>query len=456
MKSLAKSLSEFVSDLSFDKVPEEVKHQSERILMDTIGVILAGSQYSLAGKILKNLLLDWQEIPEATLAGTCIRKSERTAAMANAMMAHSLELDDGSKYATYHPASSIVPTVLAVGEKGGLSPVDVLEAIIAGYEVSLRIGTSINPSHYLKGFHPTGTVATFGTTTAACKLMKMSPEEIAHALGLAGSLASGINQYEVDGSIVKHLHPGNAASNGILAAKLAKGGFTGPEGVIEGRLGFCHCFSDEFDMDRVLKGLGSSYEILTTYFKPYCSCRYVHYAIEATENALNGFDDRLKPEDISAIRVRTHRNAKQGSDNAEYMTPLHARLSLQYGIGSIVVRGHAGLVDYTEEALKDQTVRSIARKTTVHVDPEIQKVYPNPRSMIVEIETVSGLRSESRIDHAKGDMENPMTDQELCMKLEDITKGVVSEKRMKEIEDIALQARQMQEISSITRLLKAE
>jgi 2-methylcitrate dehydratase PrpD len=454
VSTLAQQLAEFACSARYDDFPDDVSDLAKRCLFDTMGAIIAGSFHSTTGRIAREIAAEHREEETATVAGPLMKRSASTAALANGMMAHALELDDGSKHATYHPGSSIVPTCLALGEETGCSGKSMLEAIVAGYEVSLRIGTAVNPSHYLRGFHPTGTVAVFGTAAAAGKLLGLNPVEMTSALGIAGSMAAGINQYELDGSIVKHLHPGNAAKNGILAARLARKGFTGPEGVIEGRLGFCHCFADEYDLEIIARGLGKDFEFLKIYFKPFCSCRYVHFGIEAVQNILG--EHPLKPEDIDRITIRTHKNAKQGSDIPDYRSVLHARLSLQYGIGSLIVRGSAGLKDYTEEAIKDERVREIARKITIEVDPEIQKVYPNPRSMIVEITDAKGNRYSSRVDHAKGSPENPMTEKELRAKFDDITGDVIDSKRRDEIAKAAAGAQNAERASDIAELLSFE
>jgi 2-methylcitrate dehydratase PrpD len=379
-------------------------------------------------------------------------RSPQTAAFANGIAAHALELDDGSRHATYHPGSSIIPSSLALCEAEEKTARDLIAAIAVGYEVSIRIGKSMNPHHYLKGFHPTGTVAHFGTTAASCKILNLSVEETVNALGLAGSLASGINQYEIDGSLVKHLHPGNAARNGILTALLAKEGLTGPRGVIEGRLGFCHCFSDRYDISTITEGLGTQYDILSIYFKPYPSCRYVHYANEATLNILK--EHPMKADDVDHIHILTHQNAKQGSDIPDYQTVLHARLSIQYGIASILARGKAGLQEYTEEAIKDPKVHEIAKKITIEIDPEIQKLYPNPRSMIVQIKDKKGNIYSSRVDYPKGDPENPMTDEELTDKFIDVTEGVISKKRQAEIIENTLHGSHDAPVRSLMKLLR--
>ncbi len=386
------------------------------------------------------------------IAGSRFRRSSMTASLVNGMAAHALELDDGSKHATYHPGASIVPMSLALGEAEGISGGRLVEAIVAGYEVSLRIGTAINPGHYLRGFHPTGTIAVFGTTAAAAKILDLSPQETVHAFGLAGSLASGINQYEIDGAVSKHLHPGNAARNGILSAMLARDGMTGPSEILEGSLGFFHCFAENPDLALVTKNLGIDWHFLRIYFKPFCSCRYVHYAIEATQKDLE--QRPFPPEEIESIVVRTHRNAKQGSDIPDYRSPLHARLSIQYGIASILVRGRAGLGEYEEDAIRDPEVRRVSDLVRIEIDDEIQKLYPNPRSMIVEIRDRKGNTASARIDHAKGDPENPMTDADLVTKFRDVTADVIPPERAERIVAEAGTIESREEIASFAELLQ--
>lgn len=451
-RAISQILAEFIYDNSYEDFPANVIIQAKYCLIDTVGAIIAGSFHSHSGKIVKGYISELDEKGRASIVGSKLMRSSETAAFANGVMAHALELDDGSRHATYHPGSSIVPSILALCEERGYGGKTIIESIIMGYEISLRIGKSVNPQHYLKGFHPTGTVAHFGTTAASCKIMALKKDVIVNALGLAGSLASGINQYEKDGSLVKHLHPGNAARNGIFAAKLAQKGLTGPEDVIEGSLGFCHCFSDNYDTSLITKDLGANYDILSIYFKPYCSCRYVHYAIEATENIIK--EHKLSASKIGHINVLTHQNAKQGSDIPDYQSVLHARLSIQYGIASILVRGKAGLAEYTEEAIKDPIVKDISKKISIKVDPEIQKLYPNPRSMIVHIIDSSGNEYSSCIDHAKGDPENPMSEDELVNKFISITSGLASKDEQRYLINNALHIDEIDNISSFMTKLR--
>lgn len=452
MPTLTEKLSDFAHGISCDQLPPEILEQAKRCLFDTVGATLAGSRLSQSGRSGQAFARCLDEIAESTVTGTPLKKTAMTAALVNGMAAHALELDDGSKHATYHPGASIVTMAVALGEAKNISGKKMIEGIVAGYEASLRIGTAINPGHYLKGFHPTGTIATFGTAMAACKILNLSPDITVNALGLAGSLASGINQYEIDGAISKHLHPGNAARNGILAAMLAREGMTGPAEILEGRLGFFHCFAGEVDPSIVDGGLGHDWHMGRIYFKPFCSCRYVHYAIEATQKNLEKRPTAVA--EIERIVVRTHRNGKQGSDVPDYRTPLHARLSIQYGIASILVRGRAGLREYEEAAIADLAVRSVSDLVSIEVDDEIQKLYPNPRSMIVELVLKNGEKISTRIDHAKGDPENPISNSELVEKFKDVTSDVISEKRADEIIDAAMRIDEFESVADFAKLLQ--
>lgn len=432
-KTFSRKLAEFAADTSFSSLPEAIVHQARRCLLDTVGVIIAGSAMADSAQAIQGFVKKCAPAGKASVIGTLLKTDSAHAALANGVAAHALELDDGSKYATYHPGASMIPAALALAEERGATVEDVLLAIALGYEVSLRIGTSVNPSHYLKGFHPTGTVGTFGTTVVSASLLGLNADELVSAIGIVGSLAAGINQYEIDGSFVKHLHPGNAARNGMFAALLAQNGFTGPEEILEGRLGFAHCFSDTFNPSILEKDLGEKWEFQKIYFKPYCSCRYVHYAVEAVENILRGHP--MTMDDIQSIRVLTHKNAKQGSDIPDYQTVLHARLSLQYGMGSMIVRGRAGLQEYTEESIKDERVKKIASLIEIEADPEIQKTYPEIRTTIVEITDTDGQIFASRVDYAKGDPLNPMSDEDLMDKFRDVTQTVLTAGRQKKVMD---------------------
>ncbi|MFW6289813.1 MAG: MmgE/PrpD family protein, partial [Mariniphaga sp.] len=275
-------LSDFVSNLRFDQVPETTVEKARMCMLDYLGAVYAGVQTreaslarGFAGKLGGN--------PQATVAGTGGGKSSSPlAALVNAVTCHALELDDAHRYATgLHPGATIIPAAMAAGEHLSCTAERIWLAIIAGYEVAGRVGRAINPSHRYRGFHSTGTVACLGAAAAGAKLLGLDTKKTAWAIGISGSLAGGIFEFLAEGSMNKLLHAGNAASSGITAALLANDGFTGPTTVIEGKEGFCRAFSDEYDISKITRGIGGDYEIDATYFKPHASCGQSFGAIDA-------------------------------------------------------------------------------------------------------------------------------------------------------------------------------
>src|SRR5580700_4238753 len=183
------------------------------------------------------------------------RSSAAGAALANGVASHILEFDDVHKGSTLHAAAPVIPAALAVAEREHADGRAFMLAVALGYEAALRIGEAVNPSHY-RYWHPTGTAATFGAAVAAGSLMKLSPPQMVDALGSAGTQAAGLWEFNADGAMSKHLHPGKAAFNGILAADLARIGFTGASRVLEGERGFFRAMSASHDATRITSGLG--------------------------------------------------------------------------------------------------------------------------------------------------------------------------------------------------------
>src|SRR5207302_4879023 len=205
------------------------------------------------------------------------------AALANGTAAHAVELDDVTTESSLHPGVAVIPPALALAEELGVAPASMLEAIVAGYEVTMRVGNALNPaSAYARGFHPTGVAGAFGATAAAGRMLGLSPDQLSSALGIAGTLASGSLEYLAGGAWTKRLNPGWAGHAGITAARLAQAGFTGPVTVFEGRLGVLHAYSDAPIAERLLCDLGDlqSLQVMRVSIKPYACCRYNHGLID--------------------------------------------------------------------------------------------------------------------------------------------------------------------------------
>lgn len=322
----------------------------------------------------------------------------------------------------------MIPAALATAERTQADGATLLAAVVVGYDVSLRIGEAVNPSHY-RFWHTTGTCGTFGAAAAAGKVLGLDEEQMVNALGNAGSQAAGLWEFVVDGAMTKVLHTGKAAMNGTLSALLAARGFTGAKRILEGERGFCNATSQDYDLDKITAGLGSNYKILEVGLKAYPCCGHTHTAISAALELRRSA--RLQPEAIRAVTVRTYGAAIKVAGKSAPRSPREAKFSLPYCTAAALRFGKVGLDQFTPEALEDETVRRLLLHTTLREDPELDKEYPALYPAVIEIETDDGRRHSLRVDFAPGDPELPMTDQQRVGKFGDLAGGTVGDVRRK-------------------------
>src|SRR5579864_5248129 len=251
----------------------DVVEHTKYLLLDYLGAAIAGS-LSESSQTAYRMIARSASPGPCTVIGTASQSSPEFAALANGAAAHSLELDDTHQAGSIHPGVVMFSTAIALSE---IHPdIDVgrfVTAVVAGYEVAARLGMALQPKyHYELGFHPTPTCGVFGAAVTAAKLLRLSEEQMLSAVGIAGSMAAGSLEFLADGAWTKRLHPGLAAQNGILAAKLAAEGFRGPGTILEGRDGFLSAYSRNSKPELVIEGLGQSFEIVRTSVKPHACC----------------------------------------------------------------------------------------------------------------------------------------------------------------------------------------
>src|SRR5580704_10977477 len=281
-------------------LPASVITDSKRAILDWLGSALAGALEPPA-RLMHSVVARLGVSREATVFAAG-RASAATAALANGVASHILELDDVHKTSTLHPGAPIIPAALAVAEREHADGKAFLLAVALGYEAALRIGEAVNPSHY-RFWHPTGTAATFGAAMAAGSLLKLNSVQMLNAMGSAGTQAAGLWEFNADGAMSKHLHPGKAAFNGVLSADLALAGFTGASRILEGERGFFRATSEGYDATRVTVGLGTKWKISENCYKLYSCCGHTHTAIDTALElrALLKRDGREAIEDIREI-----------------------------------------------------------------------------------------------------------------------------------------------------------
>jgi 2-methylcitrate dehydratase PrpD len=412
---LSKIISDYTVGLKYTDLPPDVITMAKVAIMDWLGSVLGGSLEPPA-QMIANVVRSEGGSPQATLIGFNEKSSVSRAALVNGSACHILELDDLHKSSIMHPAAPIISAAVAMAEKEGSTGEELITSVVAGFEVGIRIAESMTPSHYYY-WHTTGTCGTFGATIAAAKIAKLTGEEIVDALGSAGSQAAGLWEFLRDGAMTKHIHPGKAAMNGILAVLLAKEGFTGAKRILEGEKGYIRATSTKFDLDKVTFGLGEEYRILGNSYKLYPSCRHTHGGVDL---ALQLVEEGLDPADVAKVVVRTYSIAVDLVSNATPTTPYEAKFSLPFCMASALLNQKLVLSSFAPERIDDPPTRELMGLFHVEADPSIDNLYPTKWPSEVEVTLKSGKHLRSRTDFPKGDPENPPTAEELNQKFKEL------------------------------------
>ncbi len=364
-------------------------HASEPVLrmrlyaLDTLAVTLAGTVSPSSAPVLRTILASAGK-PEATVMTAGRVTSAWDAALANGAFAHALELDDDHRIAVLHPGAAVVPAALAAAEAAGATGLTFLRALLVGYEVACRLGEVYRGSLFDHALHPTALCGTLGTAAAAAVAMGLDRDAFVRALGIAGTQASGLTEWRADGSWIKRLHPGRAAHAGILAARLAREGFTGPATIFEGDGGFFRAFThgQTIDPEAMTRGLGSDFRALGTAVKPYPCCRFEHGAIDA---ALDAVAAGIAAADVERVAIRIYRTNVL-TYHHEPRNAVDAQFNVPYAVALAFVRGAVRLADFTEAAIKAPDVLAFARRIDVREDPEFTAKYP--QDYFVELKVV--------------------------------------------------------------------
>jgi 2-methylcitrate dehydratase PrpD len=419
MTSAARRLARFVRGVTLDALPGPVAARGVDLVLDTVGNALAAAHDDFGRSVL-TVARRLGGRPESALLGAPGRVGAANAVLANATLAHGLDFDDTREDAIVHTGCVAVTTALAVGEATGASGRAVLEAAIAAVEVMCRVGLAVPGVLHARHFHPTAITASFAAAAAAGKLHGLSEDELVRAFGICGSQASGIIEYLADGSWTKRLHPGWNAHAGVVAVELARAGFTGPETVLEGPHGLYQAFAGGHEakrLDDLLASLGSVWEIAQLTLKSYpCgSIAQPYMDCAARLRRQHG----VLPDAITAIRCRTSPGpvprlweplaAKHAPPNG-----YAAKFSLPYLLASILVRGKAGLAEFTDEAVHDPAVLRVAGRVRYELDPSID--YPRQFIGDVAITLADGRVLRERQDRPRGGPDAPLTRAEIDAK----------------------------------------
>ncbi len=325
-----------------------------------------------------------------------------------------LEMDDVHRAAVLHPGPVVMPAVLLAARQQGATPSDLLDAIVFGYEVMIRIGRGMGQGHYAY-WHPTATIGPFGAAAAVGKLLDLSAEQMVWALGNAGTRTGGLWQLRHEPVPSKALHTALAARDGWLAAMLAERGFAGPRYILEGPQGLLAAAAGDADPDRML-GKSDHWLINEVSFKPWPACRHAHPAIDA----LMALQNIPAPEAIERIEIGTYQAAIDFCDKATPATPADARFSIQHALAAAVLHGRPCLAQYQPACITDAKVAALRARIQLHCSAAFNQAFPAHYGAELRLVLRNGQTLQTRIDDAWGDPENPIASDDLEKKCEDL------------------------------------
>lgn len=388
-------------------LPAGVAGMCDAVLMDVTGLCVAARNSDYVQAVLSAS----DEPGACTLIGHTGGFNLATAALCNGTAAHGEDYDDTFEGGPVHAGAVIIPAVLATAEQHALSGSDLARGIAVGCEVMCRLCLVAPKRVHKAGFHPTAVFGALGAAAGVASALSLNATQWWNALGIAGSMASGIIEYLAEGAWTKRMHPGWAAQSGYRAARLAQAGFTGPRTLFDGEHGFFHAFAntDSGDFDSMLEGVGERWISADIAFKPYACGTMAHPYIDCARKLVA---QGVRPEEVAAIECKTaegivHRlweplAAKQSPPNG-----YAAKFSIPYAIAVGMLRGDAGLIEYEDAVVRDPTVRALAAKVRYVIDPD--NPYPRQFTGHVRVVLNNGDVREASQDHFRGGRDEPLS-----------------------------------------------
>jgi 2-methylcitrate dehydratase PrpD len=448
-------LAAFAAGLNFEAIPATVVRKTEDLLVDWFGSALAGKG-SRPVETITRFAASMGPAGGAAhaRAEVLVNRSQSSAyfaAMANAAASHVAEQDDVHNGSVFHPATVVFPAALAMAQTLGSSGQQLLTAAVAGYEVGIRVGEFLGRSHY-KVFHTTGTAGTLAAAAAAGSLLGLTPAQMQHAFGSAGTQSAGLWEFLRTAADSKQLHTAHAAAAGLMSACLACEGFTGAAQILEGPQGMAAGMSSDADPAKLTDGLGTRWATVETSFKYHASCRHTHPAADALLQVMQVH--QLQPADLARVVTHVHQGAIDVLGPVVNPATVHqSKFSMGTVLALVARFGHAGLVEF-DQHFQDEATMALRERVEMVLDAEVDAAYPRRWIGKVTVTTTDGRVLQGRVDEPKGDPGNTLSREEItdkAQRLAAFSQGATAAEMARAIEGLWRIAGQ----KSVGRLLEA-
>lgn len=441
---LAVVLGRFVAGVQAEHLPEEARQAVSLRLLDTLAAAASGVQQGAERGLLRLLPGDGP----IAVWGTTARRGLRDAVIINSAVSHSAYFEDGCRYTGGHPSSALIPAAFALACERGSSGAELVAAIVAGYEVFLRLGRAIYPSTVQRGFQSTAILAAPATAAAASVLLRLPAERAAHAIAIACSHGAGLKE-ALKNAGSQPLQVGRSSEGGLLSALYAAQGADGVPDVIE--RGFFKAYAGTASADIVTRGLGLQWGIGNTYLKMHGGCRGNHAPVDAAAGLMR--EHGLAPRDIASMDVRVD-TVTLAAEVAEPANADQAKFSIAFSIAAKLLKGDAMPRRYTDAALADAEMRALMARIRVRADAALDEGYPDRRGAMIGARTVDGRELDYALDRALGEPEQPYAQADIERKF-DLTAGALYGPSAGRIKDMAMSLPALPGLTPLNDLLQA-
>ncbi len=434
-KSLTKEASDFAYKLKYEHLTNNALNITRRCILDGISVMIGGTEQD-ALDVMYRYIKSTDGSPQSRLIGVKDKKyPAHLSALWHGLAGHAMDWDDtqvsygpGRMYGLLtHPTVPPLSACLSIGEMiGGIDGKKFVTAFNAGFEVECKIAEAINPDHYARGFHTSGTIGTFGSAVAAAKILDFNEEQIAMTIGIASSMASGIRANF--GTMTKPLHVGRSSENGVTAALLVKNGFTADTNSLDGRWGYLTIAGPGGELDHVLGKFGNPLTIENpgVSIKPYPCGVLTHPSMDALKYLMK--DKNINYKDVEKIKLYAAQNIL-GPIRYEFAnTELEGKFCMHFLLSAIAIAGKAGKSEFTNEFVRRQHVQEMQKKIETIHDNNIESMGFDKIRSKIELITNDGTKHTRWADeNYRGGPLNPLSDSELEDKFHDASLGQFSD-----------------------------
>jgi 2-methylcitrate dehydratase PrpD len=459
--SLTAYVAQFVLSTKASSIPADVMHLGKRSILDGIGLALAGNAAE-SGHIVRTYLKSLG-IPTrrgATVIGTSMKVPARFAAFANGIAIHADDYDDTqlavAKDRVYglltHPTAPALPPVLALGEIGNRSGLDVLSAYQVAVEAETKISEAIDPRHYDHGFHSTATIGAIAAAAGAARMMGLNLEQTRRALGIGASQSAGLR--ENFGTMTKPFHPGRSAESGVVAAEFAKMGWTATPIVLEAGRGFFKAAGGGYDPAAIEGKLGNpwTFAFPGVSIKPHPSGSLTHPGMGLMLDLIRKHD--IRPEQVVKVKVGTNRHMPNALIHHRPTNELQAKFSMEFCMAILLLERRGGLAEFTDKVVNSPKVKRMIEKVEFGVHPEAEAAGYEKMTTLIDIELADGRKIGGRADFGKGSPSNPMTDGELAAKFRECAAwGKLPKANADRVVNLVFNLEKLKSIRDLTRLL---